>query len=305
MKFVKLGDDSVSAIGVGTWQFGSKEWGYGGSYAQSTAKEILHRAIELKVNFIDTAELYGFGASEKIVGGTVETDRSKAFLATKFFPIVPLPSVLVERAYSSAKRLKTDVIDLYQLHFPNALFPLELQVGGIRRLLDRGTIRYAGVSNFSLDYWKRAELTLGRPLISNQVHLSLITQGPLLEMHPWALAHDRVLIAYSPLEQGLLGGRYGVDSKPSGFRRYTPNFRDEFLLKARPLLSRLNELARTYDATPAQISLAWLLKLPNVVVIPGASSVSQLEANVRSVEIDLSDDEFEELREMGHALSRK
>ena len=304
MKFVKLGEDLVSSIGVGTWQFGSKEWGYGGVFAKTTAKDILRRAVELQVNLVDTAELYGFGASERIVGEALEADRSKVFIATKFFPVVPLSPLLVDRAYRSAKRLRTDVIDLYQLHFPNPAFPLKLQVGGLRRVLDRGTVRYGGVSNFSLDYWQSAETVLRRPLLSNQVHLSLISQGPLREMHPWAVANDRVIIAYSPLEQGLLGGRYGLNSKPNGFRRYTPRFSNEYLIKARPLLARLSEIAKSYDATSAQVALAWLLKLPNVVAIPGASSTFQLEANVRAAEIELTDDQFEELKELGQNLSR-
>ncbi len=304
MRFVKFGDDLISSIGVGTWQFGSKEWGYGSGYARSTAKDILRRALELNANFIDTAELYGFGASERIVGDALETDRSKVFIATKYFPVVPLPPLMAERAYGSAKRLRTDIIDLYQLHFPNPAFPLECQVGGLRRLLDRGTVRYGGVSNFSLSYWQSAETVLRRPLISNQVHLSIISQKPLLEMHPWAVANDRVIIAYSPLEQGLLGGRYSLDNKPHGFRRYTSHFSNEYLVRARPLLFRLTEIAKLYGATPAQISLAWLLKLSNVVVIPGASSVSQLEKNVEASEIDLTDEHFEELKELGNELSK-
>ncbi len=303
MRFVKIGEDLVSSIGVGTWQFGSKEWGYGSVFAKTTAKDILRRAVELQVNLVDTAELYGFGASERIVGEALEADRPKVFIATKFFPVVPVPPLLVERAYHSAKRLRTNVIDLYQLHFPNPAFPLELQVGGLRRLLDRGTVRYGGVSNFSLSYWQKAETVLRRPILSNQVHLSLISQGPLREMHPWAVANDRVIIAYSPLEQGLLGGRYGLNNKPSGFRRYTPHFSNEYLIKAKPLLARLSEIATSYEATSAQVALAWLIKLPNVVVIPGASTVPQLEANVQALEIELTDEQFEELKQLGQDLS--
>ncbi|MGC8481790.1 MAG: aldo/keto reductase, partial [Acidimicrobiales bacterium] len=206
---------SCSAIGLGTWQFGSREWGYGVRYATVTAVEILHRAIELGVNFIDTAEMYGFGASERIIGDALEGKVGGVVLATKFFPIVPVSPLLVDHAYRSARRLKVDVIDLYQIHFPNPVVPLREQVKGLRVLLDRGVVRHVGVSNFSLTQWREAEDALEHPIVSNQVHLSLLNMRPLDEIVPWAQANGRMVIAYSPLEQGVLTGKFSPDNRPT------------------------------------------------------------------------------------------
>lgn len=304
MQYRRFGTENISSVGLGTWQFGSREWAYGHAYLSVTAKEIVRRALELGINFIDTAEMYGFGSSERAVGDAVRADRSKVFLATKFFPLAPLPPILVERCYKSANRLGTDCIDLYQLHFPNPVVPLSLQVGGLRTVLDRGVVQYAGVSNFSLDYWKRAEMALKRPIISNQVNVSIISQQALDEMLPWAVANDRIIIAYSPLERGLLSAKYDSNNKPPGFRRWTRNFSTEFLTRARPLFSLLEHVASQHDATPAQIALAWLLGHENLIVIPGAASVEQVEANVAASNIRLTEGEFQEIKEEGAKLSK-
>ena len=113
----------MSAIGLGTWQFGSMEWGYGKQYASADSIAILHRALELGVNVIDTAELYGLGRSEKIVGEAIRNRREKVFLATKLYP-VGLPIQVGARARASARRLGVDRLDLYQLHWPSPIFPL-------------------------------------------------------------------------------------------------------------------------------------------------------------------------------------
>ena len=303
MKYVDAAGARLSAIGVGTWQFGSREWGYGKDYAERTAVDIVHRALELGVNLIDTAEIYGFGASERIVGRAIATASgagagaagSGAYLATKVFPILPLAPIVEQRGRASAARLGVDTIDLYQVHWPNPVVPIGPTMDGMRRLQDAGVVTSVGVSNFSADQWRRAEASLGRPVITNQVQYSLVARRPEQEVLAHAAQADRIVIAYSPLGQGLLSARYDASNVPGGVRAGNALFLRENLERAGPLLTALREIAAAHDAKPAQVALAWVIRRPNVVAIPGASSVEQLESNVAAADLELSDDDDERL----------
>ncbi|HEV8298146.1 MAG TPA: aldo/keto reductase, partial [Acidimicrobiales bacterium] len=123
MRYVEVGGLRVSAIGLGTWQFGSFEWGYGRGYANDEAGKIVARALDLGITLIDTAEMYAFGRSERIVGEAIRGRRDSVVLATKLFPVLPLAPIVEQRARSSAARLGVDTIDLYQIHWPNPIVP--------------------------------------------------------------------------------------------------------------------------------------------------------------------------------------
>src|SRR5207248_10796927 len=118
MRYVEVGGVRVSAIGLGTWQFGSREWGYGSAYAEHDAVDIVHRALDLGINLLDTAEIYAFGQSERIVGRAIAGRRDDAFIATKVFPVMPIAPVVEQRGRASARRLDIDRNDLYQVHRP-------------------------------------------------------------------------------------------------------------------------------------------------------------------------------------------
>lgn len=287
MKYVQAGGVRVSAIGLGTWQFGSTEWGYGGRYAGSVAGDIARRAIELGINLIDTAEIYGLGRSERIVGEAIRGRRESVFLATKLFP-VGLPLMAATRARGSARRLGVDRIDLYQQHWPSVMFPPRSLMPRLKRLADRGLIDHIGVSNHSLNAWQACEAALGGPVLSNQVQFSLVNRAPERDLVPWAQREGRIVIAYSPLGQGLLSGKY-QDAPPTNFRRMRRNFRPEGRARRAPLIAGLRDIAQAHGATPAQVALAWLIAMPNVVAIPGASSVRQLEENAAAADLNLSD----------------
>jgi aryl-alcohol dehydrogenase-like predicted oxidoreductase len=289
MKFVEAGGARVSVIGVGTWQFGSREWGYGQQYASEVAGAIVRRAMELGVNLIDTAEVYGLGRSERIVGEAIRGRRESVFLATKIFPI-GLPFMIGRRARASARRLGVDRIDLYQQHWPNPLFPSRSTMPRMRRLVEDGLVRHVGVSNFTLRGWLDADQALGGPVLSNQVQFSLVHREPERELVPWAQKNGRIVIAYSPLGQGLLSGKY-QQTTPTNLRRARPEFRAESRARLEPLIAALRDIAGRHGATPAQVSLAWLIRKPNVVAIPGASSLKQLEENVAASEVELTDEE--------------
>jgi aryl-alcohol dehydrogenase-like predicted oxidoreductase len=291
MKYVEAAGVRLSAIGLGTWQFGAGEWGYGADYARDTAPQLVRRALDLGVNLFDTAEAYAFGRSERILGEALAGRRDEAFVATKLFPVLPVDPVVGSRARGSLRRLGVDAIDLYQVHWPNPAVPVGATMAAFAKLLDAGVIRHAGVSNFSLAQWQAAESALGRPVISNQVKFSLIDRGPERQLVPYAAAKDRLVIAYSPLSQGLLSGRYTVDNLPSGVRSGNSAFLPGNVALLAPVLAALREVAGAHGATPSQVALAWLIRRPNVVVIPGASSLSQLESNIAAADLELSDDE--------------
>ena len=281
----------VSRIGLGTWQFGSREWGYGDAYADRASRDIVRRARELGITLFDTAEIYGFGRSERILGEALGHERGEVVVASKVFPVAPFPPVVRQRWAGSARRLGLTRIPLYQVHQPNPLVPDSVIMPGLRSLLDEDRIGAVGVSNYSLARWQAADTALGRPVVSNQVQFSLAHAAPLDDLVPFAERENRLLIAFSPLAQGLLGGRYTVDNRPGGVRAVNPLFGTENLRRVEPLLELLRHLADAHQARPAQIALAWLIGLPRVVVIPGASSVEQLEHNAAAAGIRLESDE--------------
>jgi len=292
MRFIEVdGLGPVSRIGLGTWQFGSREWGYGSDYAGGGAGAIVRRARELGVTLFDTAEVYGFGRSERILTEALGDERADVVVASKVFPVAPFAPIVRNRFEGSAKRLQLGKIPLYQVHQANPVVPDSIVMQGMGQLLDAGKIGAVGVSNYSLDRWRAADTALGRPVVSNQVQFSLATAGPLEDLVPFAERENRIVMAYSPLAQGLLGGKYGVDHRPGGVRAMNPLFGTENLRRIEPLLAVLREVADAHDVKPAQAALAWLLGLPQVVAIPGASSVEQLEFNVAAADLDLAADE--------------
>src|SRR4051795_4768281 len=304
MKYLDVdGVGRVSRIGVGTWQFGSREWGYGDSYASGAARDIVQRALALGVTLFDTAEVYALGKSERILGEALGDKRSAVALASKIFPVAPFPPVIKQRERASARRLQVDRIPLYQIHQPNPLVPDSVIMPGMRSLLNTGDIGAVGVSNYSLARWQKADAALGRPVVSNQVQFNLAQPGPLEDLVPFAERESRMIIAYSPLAQGLLSGKYGPDNRPGGVRAVNPLFGADNLRRITPLLNPLREVAAGHNAKPAQVALAWLLSLPRVVVIPGASSVEQIEFNAAAADLDLEPSAVSALTDAARAFS--
>ena len=297
MRYLSVGTTTrLSRIGLGAWQFGSREWGYGQSYAGQEARAIVRRAVELGVTLFDTAELYGFGRSERILGEAIGEDRESVFLATKIFPLLPVAPVVEQRAVASANRLGARRIDLYQVHQPNPLVRDGTIMRGMRALQRVGLVSEVGVSNYSLDRWRAAEQALGSRVLSNQVRYNLVDRSPEADLLPFAESTGHIVIAYSPLAQGLLSGKYHRDNRPANrIRAANSLFLPENLDRAGDLIATLREVADAHSATPAQIALAWVIHRPAVVAIPGASSVEQLESNVAAASIDLTEDEYQVL----------
>jgi aryl-alcohol dehydrogenase-like predicted oxidoreductase len=291
MRYVDVAGERISVVGLGTWQFGSREWGYGDEYAERGGLEIANKALDLGLNLVDTAEIYGFGRSERILSGLLRERGKEVFLATKIAPLFPVPRYVEWRLHGSLRRLGVGSVDLYQLHNPNPAVPLSQQMRGMAALVDAGLVRHAGVSNYSLACWQAAERAGGPPVFSNQIRFNLVDRRALTATIPWAQANDRLVIAYSPLAQGLLSARYDRGNRPGAMRAANSLFLPENLDRAQPLFDALRDVAASHDATPAQVALAWVVRHPNVVAIPGASSVAQVESNVAAAELELTDEE--------------
>jgi aryl-alcohol dehydrogenase-like predicted oxidoreductase len=297
MRYLDVGTaKQISKIGLGTWQFGSREWGYGERYADQVARAIVRRALELGVTLFDTAEIYGFGRSEKILGQALGEDHERVFLATKILPVLPVAPVVEQRAVASANRLGARHLDLYQVHQANPVVRDGTIMRGMRALQRVGLVGEVGVSNYSLARWRAAEDALGSRVLSNQVPYSLVARSPERDLLPYAAQRGRVVLAYSPLAQGLLSGRYDRDHRPANrVRAGNPLFLPDNLTRAADLITALREIADAHSAAPAQIALAWVIRHPAVTAIPGASSVEQLEHNAAAADIDLTDGQYQTL----------
>jgi aryl-alcohol dehydrogenase-like predicted oxidoreductase len=298
MRYLDLGTaKKISKIGLGAWQFGSREWGYGERYAAQEAQAIVSRALELGVTLFDTAEIYGFGRSERILGGALGERLESVFLATKILPVLPVAPVVEQRAVASANRIGARRLDLYQVHQPNPVVRDGTIMRGMRALQWVGLVGEVGVSNYSLARWRAAEDALGGRVLSNQVRYNLVDRAPERELLPHAESAGRLVIAYSPLAQGLLSGRYRADSPPANrVRAANPLFLPENLRRAGDLIAVLREVADAHSASAAQIALAWVIRHPAVVAIPGASSVQQMESNAAAADITLTEDQYQALQ---------
>ncbi len=301
MRYLDVDGRRVSVIGLGCWQFGAGAWDFDRVLSEDGARAIIERALELGVTLLDTAEMYGHGRSELILGRVLAEHRPPAgpppwFLATKFTPLAPLPRVLVRHCTASLQRLRVPQAALYQIHWPNPLVPLRWQMAGMRQVMRAGLVAHAGVSNFSLARWRAADRALGRPVLANQVRYNLLQRGPERRLVPFAAREGRLLIAYSPLAQGLLGGGYTPQTFPRDVRRANPLFTAANYRRAAPVREALREVAAAHGATPAQVALAYLIAQPQVVAIPGARSLAQLEANVAAADLALSPGELVRLR---------
>jgi len=296
MRYLHAAGFSTSAVGLGTWQFGSREWGYGEAYAAETAPALVRRAIELGITMFDTAEAYGPGRSERIVAGALAEIppevRAGLVVATKFLPIAPAERIVARQASGSLRRLAVDALDLYYAHWPNPFVSVRRTMQALRPLADAGVVRRVGVSNYGLGSWQEAERALGAPVVADQVRFSLVSPGPADDLVPYAAAMDRLVVAYSPLGQGLLSRDPGAaHERPRGIRGAGRHFRAGSRARLAPLAAALREIGEAHGATPAQVALAWVLHHPNTVAIPGARTVAQLEENAAAADLVLADEE--------------
>lgn len=249
-----------SRIGLGTWQMGSDR--------SNRANEVsaLRAGIEMGVSVIDTAEMYASGGAEEVTGEAIAGQRDKIFLVTKVLPSNASRSGTIAACENSLRRLGTDVIDLYLLHWSSS-HPLADTVSAFEELRERGLIKQWGVSNFDPDDMQALfDLPNGRNCAVNQVYYSLGTRGVEYDLLPWQANNNVATMAYCPLDQGRLVA-------------------DE----------RLKPLANKHNATIAQIALAWAMTRPDVIPIPKSAKVSRVHENVNARDIKLDGEDLAEL----------
>ncbi|MFP4170794.1 MAG: aldo/keto reductase [Methanomassiliicoccales archaeon] len=292
------GGPKASVIGLGTWQWGSKGyWGYGRSYGKKDLQTILSRANEMGVNFIDTAEIYGWGTSESLLGEML-TEDDEWIIATKYWPFRMSSDSVFRAVEKSLRRLDRDCIDLYQVHWPNPLGSERRLMKNLERLVKLGRIRNIGVSNYGLNRLERAREALSScDILTNQVHYNMIHRRPEEGLLEHCRRNGIGIVAWSPLEQGLLTERSLENGRASGLRRVRPAFSRRNMERLGPLLRALQEISAAHDRSVAQGALNWLVRKEGVFAIPGASREEQVVSNCQATGWNLDREELARLEE--------
>lgn len=295
----------VSEIGMGCMGFSH---GYGNVPEENYSIQAIRKAYDFGCTFFDTAESYGKemfypGHNEELVGKAVFPFRKEIILATKFHigqdeydKNMILYDVISKHLEESMKRLQTDYIDLYYLHRINELIPVEEIARVMEKFIQNGKIRGWGMSQISVHTLKKAHSVT--PVSAVQNIYSMVERDCEKEIFPYCTQNNIGVVPFSPIASGLLSGKIKAETKFEGddVRKFVPQLSKENLAANQPLLNILTEFARRKTASPAQISLSWMLhKYPNVVPIPGSKNQERILENLNSCNVKLTDEEFQDL----------
>jgi myo-inositol catabolism protein IolS len=298
-------DVQITPILMGTWQAGKKMWV---GIEDSDSIQAIKAAFEAGITTFDTAEVYGDGHSEQIVAEALTDVRDRVEYATKVFANHLKYDLVIEACDRSLKNLKTDYIDLYQIHWPSGSFksenvPIEETMKALNDLKEQGKIRAIGVSNFSGVQLEEAA-KYGR-IDSLQPPYSLFWRQVEKDAMPYCIENNISIIAYSPLAQGLLTGKFAVDHKfdPQDNRAKNKLFQGENYQRAQQALDKLRPIADRHNCTLAQLALFWLIAQPQANAIAGARNSSQAIANAKSVDVKLSENELQEIDAIGRIVT--
>ncbi len=307
MEYRTLGQSGVRISSVGLGCMGMSE--FYGPRDDSESLNVIHRALELGVNFLDTADVYGNGRNEQLVGRALKGRRERTVLATKFANVRDAagnflgvngrPEYVLQACDASLKRLGVDYLDLYYQHRVDRSVPIEETVGAMARLVEQGKVRYLGLSEAAPATIRRAHKT--HPISALQTEYSLWSRDPEMEILSVCRELGITFVAYSPLGRGFLSGKIQSpdDLAPDDWRRMNPRFQGENFEKNLELVRRVEQMAREKGSTPAQLALAWVLAQgQDIVPIPGASRIAHLEENIAAADITLSSSDLERLNEI-------
>ena len=303
MKTRKLGAAGPEVPVVGLGCMGMSEF-YGPAEDEKSI-EVIHRALELGVTFLDTADMYGSGLNEALVGRALRGRRERAILATKFAivrgpdgarAISGKPEYVKQACDASLQRLGVDVIDLYYQHRVDPTVPIEDTVGAMADLVRAGKVRMLGLSEAAPATLRRAHAV--HPIAALQTEYSLWSRDPEQEILATCAELGVTFVAYSPLGRGFLTGAIKTldDLTPDDFRRSLPRFQGDNFARNLEIIRRLEQMARRRGVTPAQLALAWVLgRGEHIVAIPGTRSLERLEENAAAADLVLSAQEIREL----------
>jgi len=300
----RLGTQGLETSALGLGCMGMSE--FYGTADEGEAIATIHRALELGVNFLDTADIYGPFTNERLVGRAIKGRRDEVVLATKFGNVRNEQGerlgIRGDREYvlaacdASLERLGTDRIDVYYQHRVDPQTPIEETVGAMAELVEQGKVRYLGLSEAAVETIRRAHAV--HPISALQTEYSLWSRDVEDEILPTVRELGIGFVAYSPLGRGFLSGRIRSveDLEENDFRRINPRFQGENFQKNLELVERVEELAAAKGCTAAQIALAWVLAQgEDIVPIPGTTRVKNLEQNVAALEVELTVDELRDL----------
>ncbi|MBD1806106.1 aldo/keto reductase [Microcoleus sp. FACHB-SPT15] len=298
-------DVKITPVLMGTWQAGKSMWV--GVEDAETIKAI-RAAFDAGITTVDTAEVYGKGHSEEVVAEALADVRDQVTYATKVFANHLKYDQVFEACEGSLTRLKTDYIDLYQIHWPSGSFksevvPIEETMNALNELKEQGKIRAIGVSNFSRAQIEEA-MQYGR-IDSLQPPYSLFWRQVEKDTVPYCVENNISILAYSSLAQGLLTGKFGRDHKfeEGDNRRDNKLFKGENYDRAQQALDKLRPIAERHQCSLAQLSLAWLIAQPQTNAIAGARNTEQAVGNASSADVDLSTDEIKEIDAIGRLVT--